>query len=595
MKLKPNKVVKTLFDTWRFNQINPPTNGEVEEAKAIYKTLTDPAFKGSNAAFCINAWMQAGKTNIMLGLGCLWLDRDATSKVHLTTSYTSKSHTSGLLNAVSSLYQMDSRFYQLFKFYKPDKMKTMVNDHLIRPNDLVLFDEDQSGTTYDSETRYKKLVANVKSIGCAFGSVGATNIAWLDAARSSGNFVFHQIKPNEFYRGVEHLVDNINNNRTSFVDIREGVEHIMHSLCKHSLNTEDERFGVYLCRVKPRADMEIAMSICNDYGMPVVMCMGDTTAKVETNKEAYTTGLELIGIDVEDSESTTLTNIIAKTFEWSKLNAKDVVLFIDGALGCGVNLDKLVNKELFPHTTYGDLTDVYHSNKPFIKGGIESLKVLVSMLQGGPGRGCRYVDIGGKHSDILDELFEQQFWSFNMDAMVLGIDILKNPIEFANNPEPYFSRANELEVSLYTDYKDDEVCDESFSEAHLILEGDYSTDIQSILKQFGESDITINTINDGWSLVKKNLIYGGSARIAETHPSSKHISFSTSEYNTKKVGGSHLKFNFQNQKLHSDKPNYGLGIDKKSKQIRLYKKGEWVSNYSVIESRRNTAHSELFA
>ena len=595
MKLKPNKVVKTLFDTWRFNQVNPPTAGEVEEAKAIFKTLTDPVSKGDSISFCLNSWMQTGKTNIMIGLGCLWLDRDVTSKVHLTTSYTSTSHTGGLLKAVSSLYQMDSRFYQLFKFYKPNKMKTMVDDHLIRPNDLVLFDEDQSGTTYQSETRYKKLVTNVKSIGCTFGSVGATNISWLDAARTSGNFIFHQIKPNEFYRGVEHLVNNINNNITSFVDIRDGIDHIMHSLCRHSVKTEDDRFGVYLCRVKPRIDMESAISICNDYEMPVVMCMGDNSVKVETNSEAYNAGLELIGIDVDDSESTTLTNIITKTFEWSKLNAKDVVLFIDGALGCGVNLDKLVNKGLFPHSTYGDLTDVYHLNKPFIKGGIESLKVLVSMLQGGPGRGCRYVDIGGKYSVMLEKLFQQQFWSFNMDAMELGIDILKNPMDFANNSEPYLSRASDLELSLYTDYKDDEVSDENFSEAHLILEGDYSTDIQSILKKFGESDNTINTIYDGWNLVKKNLTIGGSARIAETHPCSKHISFSTSEYNVKKVGGSYFKFNFQNQKLHSDKPNYGLGIDKKSKQIRLYKKGGWVSNYSVIESRKNTAHSELFA
>lgn len=595
MKLKPNKVVKTLFDIWKTNQIDPPTRDEIKEAKAIFKKVTDPVSKGSGIAFCINAWMQTGKTKVMLGLGCLWLDRDATSKVHLTTSYTSLSHTDGLRNAVSSLYQMDPRFYQLFKFYKPNKMKTMVDGGVIRSNDLVLFDEDHSGTTHQSETRYKKLVRNIKSIGCTFGSVGATNLSWLDAARLSDSFVFHQIEPNEFYRGVEHMVDNINNGLTEFVDVRKGTEYIMHSLCKHSFKTEDDRFGVYLCRIKPRTDMEIALSICNDYDMPVVVCMGDNTAKVETNYEAYTSGLELIGIDIDDSASTTLTNIIRKTFEWSKLNAKDVVLFIDGALGCGVNIDKLVNKEVFPHTKYGDLTGVYHLNKPFIKGSIETLKVLSSMLQGILGRGCRYVDINGVYNDMLEDLFKNQFYSFNMDGIALGIDILKNPMNFVNNPEPFLSRANDLEIELYTDYKDDEVCDESFSEAHLILEGDYSTDIQPILKEFGESDTTINTINDGWSLVKKNLIYGGSARIAETHPSSKHISFSTSEYNTKKVGGSHLKFNFQNQKLHSDKPNYGLGIDKKSKQIRLYKKGEWVSNYSVIESRRNTAHSELFA
>ena len=594
MKLKPDKVVKSLFDTWKNNKVNPPTLFEVEEAKSIFKAITDPVSKGSGISFCINSWMQTGKTNVMLGLGCLWLDRDNNSKVHLTTSYTSRTHISGLSNAISSLYQMDFRFYQLFKFYKPDRMKIMVDDHLIRPNDLVLFDEDQNGTTTQSVTRYKKLVTNVKSIGCTFGSVGATNISWLDAARGSGNFVFHQIEPNEFYRGVQHMVDNIHSGVTKFVDIRKGIEHAMHELCKYSLKTEDERFGVYLCRVKPRSDMELAISICNDYDMPVVMCMGETSAKVEINYDDYKAGLELIGIDVDDSEATALTNIISKTFEWSKLNGKDVVLFIDGALGCGVNLDKLVNKELFPHSTYGDLTEVYHLNKPFIKGGIESLKVLVSMLQGGPGRGCRYVDIAGVHNELLEELFQQQFWSFNMDAMKLGIDILKNPMDFADNPEPYFTQANQLEVSLYTDYKDDEISDESFSEAHLLLEGDYSTDIQSVLKELGESVDIINTINDGWSIVKRNLLHGGSARIVETHPSSKYISFSTSEYNLKSVGGSYLKFNFQNQKLHSDKPNYGLGIDKKTRQIRLYKKGNWISNLSVIESRKNTAHAELF-
>lgn len=582
--------LKKLFEVWKENKINPPKAIEIKEALAIFKKITDPAYKGVLPYFTIAAPMQSGKTQIMIGLACLWLDREDKAKAFISTSYTSTAHVEGLSNAVNKMGAVDPRFQKLLSFYKPNKMSGLINQ--LRKQDLVLFDEDQYGTSPKAQTRYITLAKELKDIGCTFGTVGATNISILDAS-SDVDVVYHKIEPNGFYRGVPHLFKNINDKKTKFVPYgKYNTNHIMQELAKHSNNTEKERFGVYIVRLKPRNTMEEALNMLKDWGMPIVICMGDGSNKVKLNEEDYNAGLEMIGLGDADKKDISLTRIIKKTFEYSKLNSKDVTLFIDGSLGCGVNLDKLVDKDLFPAQKYGEFTDLFHQNKPFIKGIVESSKVVTSLLQGLLGRLCRYVDTDGKYNEYLDELFEQMFTSFDYETAKLGIQILENPKDFQQNPQKYLSIANELDVKLYSEFDDDYTYESDFSEGIEIDENSIkSFNFYEALKDVEDNPSVIQSIIDGWKHIKPVVVHEG--KVPQSHPANHVCSFSTYEYNQKQIGP-YTKFNFQNTKPHDEKPMYGVGIDKKEGRMRLYKKGKFVRNYSNIESLKNTGHAILF-
>lgn len=589
MKLN-QKNSKKLFEVWVSNPINPPKPDEIQEAKDIFKKITDPAYKSELPYFTISAPMQSGKTQIMIGVGCLWLDRELTSKVFLTTSYTSTAHTDGLQKSVNQMSSVDYRFQKLLHFYKSHKQDDLIK--MLRPQDLVFFDEDQFGTTPDAKSRYVKLSKALKDVGCTFGAVGATNISMLDASRGN-DIIYHKIEPNKYYRGVPHLLKNIDLGVTTFVQYdKNTIPHIMQKLAQHSGDTENERFGVYIIRLKPRETMEDALSMLNDWGMPCVICMSETSNKVELNLESYNAGLELIGLDGLDKSERTLTEIIKKTFEYSKLNQSDVALFIDGSLGCGVNLDKLVDKDLFPIQTYGELTSLYHQNKPFIKGIVESSKVVTSLLQGLLGRLCRYVDDMGEFNQMYESLFQNMFVSFDKPTAQLGIDILENPKDFQLNPDYYLSVANELGVSLYSAYDDDVYDEESFSSAIEVYEDSISSfNFIEALKGVEDNDEIVNTINNAWKYIKPNIQNG--QKIPNNHQATKYVSFSTYEYNQRQIGP-YTKFNFVNSKSHFEKPKYGVGIDKANGRVRLYKKGELITDYYYIKSKTNTAHNNLF-
>jgi hypothetical protein len=590
MRLK-KETSKSLFEAWKTNPINPPKDSEIVEAKSIFKKITDPAYKSELPYFTISSPMQSGKTQIMIGVACLWLDRDPKSKSYITTSYTSTAHVDGLNRAVTQMNSIDYRFQRLLHFFKPHKQDDMVKN--LRPQDLVFFDEDQFGTTPQAKSRYVNLSKELRDIGCTFGAVGATNISMLDASRGS-DIIYHKIEPNEHYRGVPHLLRNIDNSLTNFVEYdKNNVSHIMQKLAQHSNNTEVDRFGVYIIRLKPRETMEDALSMLSDWGMPSVICMGETSNKVELNFEVYNEGLELIGLDTVDKSERTLTEIIKRTFEYSKLNGKDVALFVDGSLGCGVNLDKLVDKDLFPVQTYGELTNLYHQNKPFIKGIVESSKVVTSLLQGLLGRLCRYVDDMGEFNQTYEDLFQNMFVSFNKSTAQLGIDILENPKDFQINTDYYLDIANELGVSLYSAYDDDVYDEPSFSSAIELYENSIpSFNVEDALIGVESDDVIIKTISDAWKKYIKPNIQNGQ-RVPKNHIATKYASFSTYEYNQRKIGP-YTKFNFVNSKNHYEKPKYGIGIDRSLGRVRLYKKDELIMDYYNIESKINTAHKNLF-
>ena len=590
MKLKKENS-KGLFDIWVTNPINPPKPNEILEANEIFKKISDPAFKSEYPYFTISAPMQSGKTQIMIGVACLWLDRDFKSKAYITTSYTSTAHTEGLQRAITQMGSVDYRFQKLLHFFKPHKQTNLINS--LRPQDLVFFDEDQFGTTPQAKSRYVPLAKELRNIGCTFGAVGATNISMLDASKNN-DIIYHKIEANEFYRGVPHLLKNIENKLTTFIQYdKHNVSYIMQELAKHSNDTEEDRFGVYIIRLKPRETMEDALSMLLDWGLPSVICMGENSNKVELNLEAYNDGLELIGLDSIDKSERTLTEIIKKTFEYSKLNHKDVALFIDGSLGCGVNLDKLVDKDLFPIQTYGDLSNLYHQNKPFIKGIVESSNVVTSLLQGLLGRMCCYADDMNEYNPLYDKLFKEKFVCFDKATAELGISILENPKDFQLNPDYYLTEANNLGVKLYSDYDTDVYDEENFSSAIEIHEDNISSfNFIEALSNIENDDSIIKDIDDAWKYIKPNIQHGN--RIPASHPATKWVSFSTYEYNQRQIGP-YTKFNFVNGKNHYEKPKYGVGIDKANGRMRLYKKDELITNYYQLQSKKNTAHNNLFS
>lgn len=588
----------SFFDSWVNNKLNKPKKTETTEAQEIFVKLTDPALKTDTKVFCITAEMQTGKTQYMLGIACLWLDRYPNARVFLTTSYSSKAHTQGLRDSVSKLISVDNRLSNKVKFYEPHNLQKATQE--IREIDLVFFDEDHYGTSNDAETRYKKLVRKIAETGCMFGAVGATNISMFDAAKDK-DIIIHKTKLSKNYRGLSHIIDCIENGYNTFEPyIPEKITHIAQELCKHSADTLDyqsdseKRWGVYLVRIKNKKLLDKFITKVTDWGMDTVIAMLPEGKKVMAHQKLYEDGLDLLGLDEDSSD---LMTIISTSFDYVKQQRKDLIVIIDGSLGCGVNLDKLVDKTKYEE--YEEYTELVQQNKPFVKGIIESSNVVTSLLQGLPGRICRYVDDSfGKTNPMFEKYSSGLFISFNKEAIELGMDIMNNPFEFQKNQESYVTRAEELGVSLYSKFESDIIEETDFSEG--ILVGDY--------KSYSEAEKLIATdiLNNGGTADESKLIsialhnaiilIKNTGRLSDGHLSrscSGYASFSTSEYNLKPIG-EYLKFNFRNNLSHDKKPNWGIGFDKIDKKIRLFSKGDYITNYSSAESLVNTAHTELF-
>ncbi len=591
------------FESWKNQKQNKPKDSEIKEAQAIFKKLTDPALKKSQKAFSISALMQTGKTQTMFGICCLWLDKYEGSKAWIFTAYASVGFTTDYRIALEQLCTTDSRFKELIRFVKPDKMNTKRND--IRSTDIVFFDEDQYGTGPNAQNRYVKLVESVRESGCTYGAVGATNISFFDACRNFiDDVLIHKIQPSKNYRGVESFLSDIKNNQSEFVPyIKDDIQYIMGQLCKHSNQTESERWGVYIVREKDKKRLKKAIKVLENYGMPVVLAFSSGANKKAQNIQTYKDGLEYIGVDEDGAE---LRTIISKSFDKVKESGKDLVIFIDGALGCGVNLDKWVNKELWNETKCGEETFLYQQNKPWVKGIVEGSGILTSLLQGLLGRICRYIDHSGKTNEELENLSKGLFFSFRKEGVELGIKIMNDPNHFVKHSEEIITMCKELGLKLYSTAESEVEDEQDFTSAIEMFKGGEaptSPVIEKILKNNSEVDDCAKTISKTYNYCITLLENG--QPLTDKHIRGKLGKWSSKVsfvgdgkmYNQKQIG-EHLKFGFARNKEHDDKPDWGFGFMKQGRGKRpllaIYKKGELIMNYSVAESKQNTAHVGLF-
>ena len=450
-------------------------------------------------------------------------------------------------------------------------------------------------------SKNKKLVKKVAETGCMFGAVGATNISMFDAAKNR-DIIIHKTKLSKNYRGLNHILNCIEDGSNTFEPYDpEKITHIALELCKHSYDTldnqndDEKRWGVYLVRIKNKKLLDKFIKKVSDWGMDTVIAMLPDGKKVMAHQSVYEDGLELLGLD---SDSADLINIIATSFDYVKQEQKDLIVIIDGSLGCGVNLDKLVDKSKYEE--YDDeYIELLQQNKPFVKGIIESSNVITSLLQGLPGRICRYVDDStGKCNSTFEKYSSGLFISFNKDAIELGVEIMNNPFDFQQNQQSYVTRAEELGVSLYSQFESEIIDETDFSEA--IIAGDYDSyseaekSIENDILDFGgtkeEAEHTRRGLHNSIILLKNGgrLTDGHLAKYAKGF-----ASYSTSEYNVKRIG-EYYKFNFRNHLPHNEKPNWGIGFDKLNKKVRLFKKGDFITDYCSAESLVNTAHTNLF-